>query len=149
MIEITKAATLDLDDIANFQLDMALETEELKLEKETVKRGVEGLFNNLEMGFYLVAKENEKILGSLMVLYEWSDWRAGKVLWIHSVFIKKEFRQKGVYKSMYNYLQKMVIETENYFGLRLYVDKRNKNAQKVYQKLGMDNQHYDLYEWLL
>ena len=73
MIEITKAATLDLDDIANFQLDMALETEELKLEKETVKRGVEGLFNNLEMGFYLVAKENEKILGSLMVLYEWSD----------------------------------------------------------------------------
>ena len=50
---------------------------------------------------------------------------------------------------MYNYLQKMVIETENYFGLRLYVDKRNKNAQKVYQKLGMDNQHYDLYEWLL
>ena len=149
MIEITKAATLDLDDIANFQLDMALETEELKLEKETVKRGVEGLFNNLEMGFYLVAKENEKILGSLMVLYEWSDWRAGKVLWIHSVFIKKEFRQKGVYKSMYNYLQKMVIETENYFGLRLYVDKRNENAQKVYQKLGMDNQHYDLYEWLL
>ena len=78
MIEITKAATLDLDDIANFQLDMALETEELKLEKETVKRGVEGLFNNLEMGFYLVAKENEKILGSLMVLYEWSDWRAGE-----------------------------------------------------------------------
>jgi ribosomal protein S18 acetylase RimI-like enzyme len=149
MIEISKASVTDLNDIANFQLDMALETEELKLEKDTVQRGVQGLFNNLEMGFYLVAKENQKTLGSLMVLYEWSDWRAGKVLWIHSVFIKKEFRQNGVYKSMYNYLQKMVSETDNYFGLRLYVDKRNKKAQKVYQKLGMDNQHYDLYEWLL
>ena len=148
MIEITKPQESDLLDIANFQVVMALETENMKLDKKTVLKGVYGLFNDSEMGFYLVAKENEIILGSLMVLYEWSDWRSGKILWIHSVFIDNESRKKGVYKSMYSYLQKIVMEKEDYFGLRLYVDKRNKDAQAVYQKLGMDNQHYELYEWL-
>ena len=33
-------------------------------------------------------------------------------------------------------------------GLRLYVDKRNQAAARVYEKLGMTREHYDLFEWL-
>jgi hypothetical protein len=33
-------------------------------------------------------------------------------------------------------------------GLRLYVDKRNISAQIVYESLGMNGEHYQLYEWL-
>jgi RimJ/RimL family protein N-acetyltransferase len=28
------------------------------------------------------------------------------------------------------------------------VDKRNKSAQEVYEKLGMSKEHYELFEWL-
>ena len=33
-------------------------------------------------------------------------------------------------------------------GLRLYVDKRNDKAKKVYEALGMNGEHYALYEWM-
>jgi len=28
------------------------------------------------------------------------------------------------------------------------VDKQNKSAQKIYEKLGMSKDHYEMYEWL-
>jgi len=34
------------------------------------------------------------------------------------------------------------------FLVRLYVDKRNAAAQRVYERLGMTREHYDLFEWL-
>lgn len=147
-MEITKATQEDLAELAQLQVLMAKETENMALNIEIVNKGVQGLFNDPSMGYYLLAKNEKGIMGSLMVLYEWSDWRAGKVLWVHSVYIKKEFRQKGIYKSMYDYLQNIVKNDSSLFGIRLYVDKTNESAQKVYQKLEMDNSHYDLYEWL-
>jgi ribosomal protein S18 acetylase RimI-like enzyme len=42
----------------------------------------------------------------------------------------------------------MVEESKDLRGLRLYVDKSNANAQKVYEALGMSGEHYHLYEWL-
>ena len=148
MVKICRPEKKDLESVARFQVEMALETENMNLDWETVKKGVLGLFDNPEMGFYLLARRNDQTVGSLMVLYEWSDWRAGKVIWIHSVYIEKEFRNEGIFKSMYQYLQEMVKNSENLYGLRLYVDKRNTNAQEVYHRLGMDNQHYELYEWM-
>jgi ribosomal protein S18 acetylase RimI-like enzyme len=32
-------------------------------------------------------------------------------------------------------------------GLRLYVEKDNINAQKVYERTGMDGEHYRMFEW--
>jgi predicted GNAT family acetyltransferase len=33
-------------------------------------------------------------------------------------------------------------------GIRLYVDKTNAVAKAVYQKLGMNGEHYQMYEWM-
>jgi ribosomal protein S18 acetylase RimI-like enzyme len=33
-------------------------------------------------------------------------------------------------------------------GIRLYVDKTNTKAMKVYEKLGMNGEHYGLFEWM-
>ena len=33
-------------------------------------------------------------------------------------------------------------------GLRLYVETNNKRAQKTYEALGMQSEHYTMYEWL-
>ena len=35
---------------------------------------------------------------------------------------------------------------QNIAQVRLYVDRHNTNAQKVYQKLGMEECHYLMYE---
>ncbi len=147
-IRIRQANIEELDIITDFQIAMAKETENITLTKEVTKSGVKHIFLHPNEGYYLVATLNNAITGCLLVLYEWSDWRNGFVLWIHSVYIENQHRNKGIFKIMYNHLKQEVEETDSFFGLRLYVEKTNENARAVYQKLGMNSQHYEMYEWL-
>lgn len=139
---------IDLDFIVESQLSMALETENLRLDKSILRKGVQAVLDDPEKGKYFIARIENKNVGMLLTVPEWSDWRNGRVLWIHSVYVISEYRKYGVFKSLYLYLKNMIEASSDLRGLRLYVDKRNLSAQVVYQKLGMDNHHYELYEWL-
>jgi GNAT superfamily N-acetyltransferase len=134
--------------IINSQIKMALETEGLELSLDTVTKGVSAVFDDLNKGRYLLCFEENIITGVLIIINEWSDWRNGNVLWIHSVFVEEEFRGKGVFKSMYEFLKTKVESDDSLAGLRLYVDKTNRNAISVYNKIGMSDEHYNMFEWL-
>lgn len=138
----------DIEIIADFQLKMALETENLKLDSDTVIKGVTAVMDDPSKGKYWVAEMNGEVTGCLLTVNEWSDWRNGTVLWIHSVYVLPHMRKSGVFKALYQHLKNMVSESPELRGLRLYVDKTNLNAQKVYESLGMSGEHYHLFEWL-
>jgi hypothetical protein len=74
---IRRATRDDAQSIARFNQVMARETEGKELNPERVLAGVYGLLEKPELGFYLVATHEDRIAGSLMVTYEWSDWRCG------------------------------------------------------------------------
>ncbi len=143
---IRKAQTKDIEAIAAFQLAMAMETENLELNQDTVLKGVKSVLNDPSKGFYIVREENNKVVASLMITLEWSDWRAQTIWWIQSLYVIPEWRQKGIYKSMYLYLRELVHNNSSIGGIRLYVDKTNTSAQKVYEALGMNGEHYRFYE---
>lgn len=145
-ITIRKASMSDAQTIADYNMKMALETEGLQLHTETVLRGVEAIFNDSSKGFYLVAEVNHHIIACLMITYEWSDWRNATWWWIQSVYVHPDYRGQRVYKQMYQFLKRDVRAHDSFCGLRLYVDKRNLRAQKVYQTLGMTNEHYEFFE---
>ena len=147
-MRIREATRSDIPSIIDFQLKMALETENLTLDISTLTKGVCQLFEDPAKGRYYVAEENKQVVGCLMTTYEWSDWRCGTVLWIQSVYIDVTCRGKGVYKKLYDHIQQMVIADPELRGIRLYVDKTNQAAQSVYQKLGMNGEHYQMYEWM-
>lgn len=147
-ISIERADISCLDTIAGFQVQMARETENLHLDLPTVLKGVRHIFQNPGTGHYKIALHEGKIVASLLVLYEWSDWRNGNVLWIHSVYVLPQYRGKGIFSQMYAQLKEEVLQTSALIGLRLYVDKTNGSARNVYRKLGMTDQHYDLFEWM-
>jgi GNAT superfamily N-acetyltransferase len=147
-ILIRPGLLFDIDVIADFQVKMAWETEKLKLDSTTVGKGVSAVFDDPAKGKYWLAEKEGEVIGCLLTVPEWSDWRNGTVLWIHSVYVKPENRKSGVYKKLYQHLKQMVEEASDLRGLRLYVDKSNLNAQKVYETLGMSGEHYHLYEWL-
>ena len=147
-MNIRNATLLDAATIADFQVAMALETEDLSLDPAVVEKGVAALFGDPSKGRYFVAEEENVVVASLMITYEWSDWRNGLVWWIQSVYVKPEFRKKGVFSQMYHHIKEQVESSANIRGLRLYVDKRNLPAQKVYTRLGMNGSHYDTYEWM-
>jgi ribosomal protein S18 acetylase RimI-like enzyme len=138
----------EADIIVDFQLAMALETEDIILDKEICTRGVAAVFASAELGQYFVAERAGKIVASLMITYEWSDWRCGMVWWIQSVYVAPEGRQQGVYAGLYDHVKAIVNADQNLRGIRLYVDERNKRAQEVYTRLGMNGEHYRVFEWM-
>ncbi len=148
MIKIRKAKLSDSERIVELQLKMAMETEGLKLDRNVVSKGVGGVFSEPARGTYWIVEEKGKILGVLLAIPEWSDWRNGTVLWIHSLYVISQARRRGVFKKLYLNLKKQVEHSPELVGLRLYVDKQNKPAQKIYEKLGLNRDHYELYEWL-
>jgi GNAT superfamily N-acetyltransferase len=150
MISVRDAKMSDKPLIAQFQIEMALETENLILDKDVVDLGVQAIFDDSSKGSYYVAEAKGEVVGSLLTTYEWSDWRNGQVIWIQSVFVKKPYRGQGAFRKLYEYIKDSVLsDKNNYRGIRLYVDKSNKSAQKVYEKLGMQNHHYETFEWMI
>ena len=148
----------DIETIVEFQIAMAWETEQFKLDRETVLAGVTAAMDDPNKGQYLVAEyldsenpndaQHSHVVGSLLILPEWSDWRNAAVMWIHSVYVQPESRGLGIYRSMYQHLVEEVQQRKDWCGLRLYVDHSNEKAQQVYQSLGMNCEHYKLYEWM-
>ncbi len=146
--EITvRGGTLqDVDTLAAFQLDMAKETEDKSLDVEALKRGVAAVFESSERGFYLVAEARGRVVGDLLVTYEWSDWNNANRWWIQSVFVDRQWRRKGVYRALYGRVQEMARSTGGVCAIRLYVERDNLAGQRTYETLGMAQAPYYIYE---
>ena len=147
-MKVREATEQDIPSLLDFQLKMALETENITLEIISLTMGVHRLFKDSTKGRYYVAEAHGEVVGCLMTTYEWSDWRNGTVLWIQSVYVAKEHRGQGVYKEMYEHIKQLVENDPDLKGIRLYVDKNNTAAQHTYQKIGMNGEHYTVYEWM-
>jgi ribosomal protein S18 acetylase RimI-like enzyme len=145
-MKIREAKSEEAFIIAEFQQLMAFETENITLNPATVSFGVAAVFKNSSKGKYLVAEIDNSVVGSLLVTYEWSDWRNATVLWIQSVYVKPEFRKAGVFANLFQFVKKISEEDENIAGIRLYVDRTNEKACAVYEKVGMNGQHYLVFE---
>ena len=74
-IFVRKATRRDIALIVEFQLAMSEETEGKTLDAALLRHGVKVPFRSPEKGFYLVATSNQVVVESLLITYEWSDWR--------------------------------------------------------------------------
>jgi GNAT superfamily N-acetyltransferase len=108
---------------------------------------VEAVFADPAKGRYFVAESDGKIVASLLITYEWSDWRNSNVWWFQSVYVIPQFRRLGVFSMMYNFIKESA-GNEGVAGLRLYVETANIRAHMTYEAMGMSSSHYKMYEWL-
>lgn len=134
--------------IIDFQVAMALETEGVALDRPTVTRGVEAVFRDPSKGRYYVGVSGDDVVASLLITYEWSDWRDGLVWWIQSVYVVPQVRGQRVYAGLYAHIRELASADDHIKGIRLYVDERNTRAQSVYTRLGMTGEHYRVFEWM-
>ena len=147
MLTIRKANSADSSVIIDFQQKMAWETEQMKLVPEVINKGVNAVFNDPAKGQYWIAEDQGMIVASLLITYEWSDWRNCNVWWFQSVYVLPGFRRKGIFRSMYRFIKEEA-QKNGIGGLRLYVETNNKNAQFTYEALGMQSLHYKMFEWM-
>lgn len=148
MLSIRKASAKDIDVIADFQLRLAAETENVKLEAEVVTKGLKALLADPAKGTYYLAVDDGEPVGCHLITFEWSEWRNGNVWWLQSVYVKESHRKKKVFSAMYENIRQMINNDPGVLGLRLYVDKSNQRAQQVYNSLGMNGEHYTVFEWM-
>ena len=145
-MNIRLAQKEDVNSLVEFNQAMALETEGKKLKPEILHNGVKAVFDDSKKGFYVVAENAGEIVGGLMITYEWSDWRNAWFWWIQSVYILPEYRGQRIYRMLYEFIKNKAEESKDVCGFRLYVEKENERAQKVYEKTGMQSSYYLMYE---
>ncbi|WEN15441.1 GNAT family N-acetyltransferase [Rhodanobacter sp. AS-Z3] len=144
-LTIRPALPADLAALVEWNASMAWETEHKKLDLATLTRGVNGVFEQAQRGFYLVAERDGEPVGSLLVTREWSDWRCGDFWWVQSVYVVPAARRAGVFRALYAEVEQRAAQS-GAVGLRLYVETENRHAQATYEGLGMQRCHYFMYE---
>ncbi|MEA1874127.1 MAG: GNAT family N-acetyltransferase [Bacteroidota bacterium] len=147
-MKIRPALNTDIPKLVEFQIAMAKETEDLALDEKTLKHGINAVLNDKQKARYFVAVDGKTLIGCFMVTPEWSDWRAGYFIWLQSVYVCADYRRKGVFRMMYDYLKEIVQDNQDYRGLRLYVERENQNAINAYLKMGMLDSDYQMLEWV-
>jgi GNAT superfamily N-acetyltransferase len=138
----------DAAELAEFNINMARETEGIELLPEVIAAGVRAMIDNPQMGFYLVVELDNGIQASLMITTEWSDWRNGMFWWIQSVYVRPGYRRQGLYRELYARVKEMAEQEPSVCGFRLYVERGNHAAQRTYSALGMQETDYKLFEEL-
>jgi len=152
---IRPAVLADLEWLARCNDAMALETEDKRLDADTLKAGIGQALADDGKARYFIAMRDASLagaetigipVGTLMLTTEWSDWRNGDWWWIQSVYVLPEHRRQGVYASLYRHVERIARETDGVIGLRLYVETENENAMATYTALGMRDAGYRLFE---
>lgn len=87
-----------------------------------------------------VAEEKRKVVGYIFCIYEevkdHTSLTDRKTLYIDDLCVDKEFRQKGIGKSLYNYV-KMIAKSNGCYDVTLNVWNLNPGAIAFYEKLGL------------
>ncbi|HVW01866.1 MAG TPA: GNAT family N-acetyltransferase, partial [Planctomycetaceae bacterium] len=115
-------------------------------DRPTVERGVAALLADPRHGRYFVACDGPRVVGQMMHTYEWSDWRNGQIWWLQSVYVAADFRQRGVFRALFEHVLHAAEADPGVVGVRLYVEDENKSAQAAYAKLGLDEAGYHVME---
>ncbi|CUG86922.1 bacterial-type Gcn5-like N-acetyltransferase, putative [Bodo saltans] len=150
---------------------MAMETEKLALDPPTVVRGVTVPFMKENVADYFVVEYDASsaaatgtdataestttttttyhpMVAMLMITYEWSDWRAGSIHWIQSVYTHPDHRRKGLFGQLFSFVKKRVDDDPDAAAIRLYAEHDNHSAINTYKKMGLEvEEHYRMMRW--
>jgi len=105
-----------------------------------LKRNIENCINqNCYIEGY-VFKEQEKIAGYSMVAKSYSTEFGGECIWIEDLYMKPEYRGKGIGTKFFQYLEE--IYKDKAVRFRLEVEKNNQSAIAAYKKNGYQELAY-------
>jgi len=145
MIHCRRATDDDLPFLIEGNQSIASETEGVHLSESTLRLGIQAIIEDIHKGIYWVAVNDQKIVGQILVTYEWSDWRNGQIWWIQSVYVWKEARRQGVFKALLNQVTQEALD-HSVVELRLYADTTNQKAHSTYLNQGFTTDHYQVFE---
>ena len=101
-----------------------------------IKKTIKTLLEHKEKGTIMVFESEKELLGYAMLINFWSNEYGGNVVYIDELFVKKEWRGKGVATTFIQFLVKKRIN--NAVSLFLEVTPQNKDAEELYKQRGFN-----------
>lgn len=141
---IRRAGLEDLETLVGFTLREARETEGEELDPGRVQRGVRAAFEDDPPSTYWVAEsEAGRVVGSISVVTEWSNFRGGSYWWIQSLYVVPEHRGTGLVDRLLDFVAGKAREADA-LDLRLYVLESNPRAIAAYRRIGFESAPYTI-----
>jgi ribosomal protein S18 acetylase RimI-like enzyme len=146
MPTVRRAVAADAPVVVEFNRLLALESEGKELDLAELGPGVAAALADPIKSLYFVAEEDGQVVGQTMVTYEWSDWNNGWLWWIQSVYVRSDYRGRGVFRALYDHVRHTAQQDRGVVGLRLYVEQDNRSAQEIYAHFGFQRTSYFILE---
>jgi GNAT superfamily N-acetyltransferase len=141
---IRPATMADVDVLVDFTLREARDAEGVTLDPVRVRRGVSAAFAEPPLArYWMAAAPDGRLVGSLSVITEWSNFHGGHYWWVQSLFVVPEARGRGVAAALIAHAARLAHEAQA-LDLRLYAHQDNARAIRLYERCGFTPAPYVL-----
>lgn len=145
-VTIRRGDADDLAAIVDLNTAMAVEMESKVVSSTRLIDGVSAVLGSGNRGFYVLADSGGPVVGVLHVIPEWNPWRNGYFWKVENVFVSQDWRRKGVYRAMHDYVVGAAQEEADVCGIRLFAVESNVGARRTYEAAGMTQEPCRLFE---
>jgi len=148
---VREAKPDDIETVAKMVAAITEETEDRSMDIEPLTHSTRVVLDSPDKGFCLVADVAGEVVGIVLVTYIWSFYRNGTTWWIQAVYVRADWRGRGVYTSLHNQVYEAAKASGDAISLGLRVDPDNHTAKSTYSRLGMSEtkSHYETYSQTL
>jgi ribosomal protein S18 acetylase RimI-like enzyme len=105
-----------------------------KMSDEKIGKTLNYLNDNPEMGSFLLFYSGYELAGYALLINFWSNEYGGVVVHVDELYVKEQFRNKGIAHKFFRYLS--ATGYNHCVALFLEVTPNNKRAKKLYNAIG-------------
>ena len=145
-VTIRRGEAGDLGTIVDLNTAMAVEMGSRVASSTVLREGVAAVLESDDRGFYVLADSGGAAVGVVHVIPEWNPWRNGHFWKFENVFVSREWRRKGVYRTMHDYVVEVARGRTDVCGIRLFAVESNVGARRTYEAAGMAQEPSRLFE---
>ena len=143
MIRIRFAGKDDLQEMIKLYVD---NNPEYASDQKRLKAGLSALLDDSNKGHEVVAISDGEIIGRINIAKEWSVYRNSNFWMFENVYVSPNWRRKGVYTIMHEWIYSRAKTDSTCCGLRFWAFEDNQPARNAYHKMRMEGQIVELFE---
>lgn len=130
---INIATSSDISGLCDLLFLLFSKEDEFVPNKSVQEQGLKMIIENPSIGHILVAKEDDKTIGMITILYTVSTALGGIVGLLEDMIVHPEYRSRGIGSQLMDYSLEFA-KKQNLKRLTLLTDKSNTTAHAFYEK---------------
>ena len=134
-MKIRKATKKDFENYLKIILEKFEEGKNKIPSKSSIKKEFDRIISSNE-DILIFSEEDGKIMGYIHGKLKRNYWSSGGN--IEYLFISKKYRRRGIATKLINEFVLMMKKKKNFVKVTLMVNIKNRNAEKLYRKLGFE-----------